>query len=59
MASDPHTIHPLTPEGKVVLVRSIAGHAQGREDDALREIGEVLCSATLEQLVAARLGGGR
>lgn len=41
---------------KLNLIRSIAGHAEGREADALAEIQAALDGATLEELAALRTG---
>lgn len=42
---------------KLALIRSIAGHADGRETDALAEIQAALDGASIEELAAMRAGG--
>lgn len=39
---------------KINLIRSIVGHAAGRETEALTEIHAVLLNATLEQIATWR-----
>lgn len=44
-----------TEAERLALIRSIAGHSEGRETQALAEIAAVLSGATLAELVAARV----
>jgi hypothetical protein len=54
----PNEVTPGRPadQAKIALIRSIAGHAAGREADALIDIAAVLSGVTLEELAAVRAG---
>lgn len=44
--------HVTTPAERIALIRSITGHAEGREEHVLEQVQRILNGATLEQLAA-------